>query len=100
MRDLIERWRARASKQRELDQHNAASVIDQMVRDLELTLERLAEGLAEPTGDGWYWVEGDDNPREIERHPLGRWVRVDSVVCAPLNGRRVWPVIDPRKGGA
>lgn len=96
MRDLIDRWKARAVVQREMGNHNAASVIDQMVRDIELRVAKLAEGLGEPTGEGWYFVGTSAIPHWVSR-VRDEWRYCEGLwVCR----QRVWPVVDPRKGGA
>lgn len=100
MRDLIEQWKARANEHRWLGNLLVAVVIERMIEELQQRLDQLAEGLAEPSGDGWYRVEGIDEPREVSQSSDGGWRVHGEWHKEPLDGRRVWPVIDPRKGGA
>lgn len=60
---------------------------------------RPPEGMPAPSGDGWYWVEGFSEPREVSQSSDGGWRVHGAWHKEPLNGRRVWPISDPRKGG-
>jgi len=45
--------------------------------------------LDKPDGDGWYWIEGDEQPRWVEGSGLGRWMWIDLTTghCTPVFGR-------------
>lgn len=99
--DLIDRWRSQSQWQRDHGEHNVAGIIEQVVNDFEARLLFLAEGLAEPTRDGLWWIAGEiAEPLEIVyvRQRKEWWVCKDGE-WRRLHGRRVWPLIDPRKGG-
>lgn len=49
----------------------------------------------EPSGDGWYWVEGNTQPCYVLSLSSGWWFSFSSAPSRPLDGRRVCPVSPP-----
>ena len=68
---------------------------------IEIAVEEIeklcASWQASPVGNGLYWVEGENDPRDLYMLN-GEWFlspRDEGEVSAPLNGRRVCVVIGP-----
>lgn len=60
--------------------------------------EPAQQWLDEPTGAGWYWVQGwiEDGPTFLYK-PFGEWAteNPDRTAYTKLNGRIVLPILEP-----